>query len=282
MAIKAIYDTEAEVPEALKPYFSEKGGKWELTGVTGMKTQADVDRVLTAQRKERDDRIAAEKKLKAFDGLDAEAVPGQLLELEALKAEKDAGGFTGGVDDPAVQKVIDQRVAMQVTPLERERDKLMKKNGELAEQHGASEKRYVDMRIENEVRAVSEKSGVQAGAIDDVNMYARSTFELIDTGDGKMSVVTKSGIDGVPPGQAPADWLTDRKTGGKAHWWPPTIGGGAGGGNGEGGGSNPFKVAKGEKPNQTKIGAYVNEHGIEKATEAAKAAGCAISGYPLK
>ena len=55
----------------------------------------------------------------------------------------------------------------------------------------------------------------------------------------------------------------------RPHWWPASSGGGAGGGGGGGvmGGVNPWAR---ENWNITKQSLYVKEHGVEKATAAAK------------
>ena len=49
--LKTIYDNEADIPEGFAALYTEKNGKWELTGVQGVKTQLDVDRVQEALRK---------------------------------------------------------------------------------------------------------------------------------------------------------------------------------------------------------------------------------------
>ena len=43
MALKAVYSSQEEIPEAHRELFSEKGGKWEIQ-VEGMKTEADIER----------------------------------------------------------------------------------------------------------------------------------------------------------------------------------------------------------------------------------------------
>jgi hypothetical protein len=58
------------------------------------------------------------------------------------------------------------------------------------------------------------------------------------------------------------------------HWWPASVGGGARGGSGGGGArSNPWLK---DNWNLTKQGAYLREHGEEKARAMAESAGVSL------
>ena len=69
MLLKLIYDSIAEVPEKFRELFSEKDGKAVLSGIDGMKTQADVDYVLNSLRQERDAHKETKGKLSAWIGV---------------------------------------------------------------------------------------------------------------------------------------------------------------------------------------------------------------------
>ena len=65
--LKAVYETEAEIPEGLGEYYKEQADgsfKIELSG--GVKTQADVDRAMAAMEKQKQLRIELEKKLSNY------------------------------------------------------------------------------------------------------------------------------------------------------------------------------------------------------------------------
>ena len=49
------YDSADDIPAGMESLYTEKDGKQVLTGVKGMKTQADIDRLQTALTKERND-----------------------------------------------------------------------------------------------------------------------------------------------------------------------------------------------------------------------------------
>ena len=53
MALKAIYERAEEIPEAYRALFTERDGRYELTGVAGMKTEADVARLRKSLTDER-------------------------------------------------------------------------------------------------------------------------------------------------------------------------------------------------------------------------------------
>ena len=92
MKLKLSYDKEDDVPEAFKELYTEKDGKFLLTGVEGLRTDTDVGKLQDALKKERAAHDKTKQTLKAFEGIDAEKIRGDLDELEELRAVKEAGG----------------------------------------------------------------------------------------------------------------------------------------------------------------------------------------------
>src|SRR3974390_550562 len=78
MAIKPFYPTQEEIPEQYRDLYSERGGRFDLTGVEGVKTQADIDKLNESLRKERADHKATKDKLTAFGELDPTDIHAQL------------------------------------------------------------------------------------------------------------------------------------------------------------------------------------------------------------
>ena len=74
--LTASYDKQEDIPETadFRALFTEKNGQWELTGITGIKTQADVDRVQVSLTKERDDHKTTKTSLAVWSDLDHEDV----------------------------------------------------------------------------------------------------------------------------------------------------------------------------------------------------------------
>ena len=78
MAVEIVAENLESVPEVLRPFVTENGGKFSLDE-TRIKTERDVENVLEAKRKEANDRKAAEDALRAFKQLGKS--PEELAEL---------------------------------------------------------------------------------------------------------------------------------------------------------------------------------------------------------
>ena len=271
MAILAVYDKEEDVPETHKELFTEREGKWELTGVTGIKTEADVTRIQVSLKKERDDHKETKTKLAVWGDLDYDDTRGKLdkyPELEAAAADK--------IDEAKMQELVENRVKsqlnthtaplkQQVDSLTSERDLLATANTELL-----GEKRT--RTIHDKVRGDLNTAKVIPEAHEDALMLADRIFEIREE-DGM--IVTRDQV-GVTPGITPDIWLSEIKNR-RPHWWAPSQGGGAGGGfNGPGNtGDNPFTH---DNWNLTKQGEILKAEGAEKAEQLAKAAGTTVGG----
>ena len=84
--LELVYDTIETVPENYRDLYTERDGKFHLTGVKGMKSQADIDRLQTALTKERNDHKATRDKLTTFGDMDPEQVQAQLDRIPELEA----------------------------------------------------------------------------------------------------------------------------------------------------------------------------------------------------
>lgn len=63
--LELVYATKEEIREGFESLYTERDGKWHLTGVKGIKTQADVDAVQEALRKEREEHKATKEAQRA-------------------------------------------------------------------------------------------------------------------------------------------------------------------------------------------------------------------------
>lgn len=273
--LKTIYEKKEDIPEGFEKLFRERNGKWELHGIEGVKTQADVDRVQEALRKEKADHKTAKDALAKWGELDPEKVPSALEELEEVKAELATAKKDGKVDEGAVQERIEAAVNRAVGPLQRDKKSLetqlankdktiAEKDGEVQSLQGSIKRN----RIEGILRDNAIGAHVISTAIDDAVMVGLGMFEEID---GKY--VTKDGV-GITPGLDPKEWYKDMQER-RPHWWPPSQGGNSRGGGAPlgRGGDNPWSPSGW---NITKQGAYVKAHGEAKAAEAAASVGSKI------
>lgn len=265
--LKAVYESETDIPEAHRELFEEKDGKFFIKKIEGMKTDADVQRVQRALEQEKTAHKETKERLTKFGDLDADEIHGKLDEFEELKVRLETGEG-GKIDEEKIEKLVEQRVRRQVAPFERENSKLKNELAERDSQLGELQGTITKSRIETSVRKQAEALKIVPSAIDDVVMLAERICEVSDDG----AVVTKDGV-GVLPGVGLDVWLSDMKPK-RPHWWPTSQGGGAGGSEGNAGvGNNPWSK---DHWNLTAQGKIVQEQGLDKAQQFAKAAGSKV------
>lgn len=262
--LKAVYKTKDDIPAGYEDLYTEKNGQWELTGIEGIKTQADVSRVQDSLSKERAAHKATKEAFKALDGMDLEEVISKLDRFEELEAAAAAGNGNKDIDAQ-----VEARIKSRLAPLERERDNLKKENTDLNGRVQQFETEGRTRTIHDEVRAQAAKLNVLPGALDDALMLAERA--LVVSEDGQ--VVVREGAKGFTEAVDVGTWLTEvRET--RPHWWPASEGGGAGGGNQNSTGANPWSKAGW---NLTQQGKILTESRA-KAENMAKSAGTSIGG----
>jgi hypothetical protein len=273
--LKTIYEKQEEIPEGFGELYAEKNGKFELNAIEGVKTQADIDRVNEALKKERGDHKIVREKLQAFGEVDPATLPVLQEELAEAKARLDNLTAEGKLDETKVQAQIDAAVNRAVGPVTRDKDSL-------ARQLEASKKIVADKeaeiasvkqeqqqeRVRNTLRDAIIAAKVVPTAIDDAVLVGERMFELVD---GKL--VTKN-ENGLTPGLNPKEWAKDMEEK-RPHWFPTSVGGGAQGGKGGGTNvkDNPWSAAGW---NLTRQGQVVKDIGEAKAAEMAARVGSSL------
>ena len=263
MPIAAIVDDINTVDEKYRDLYTEKNGKWEITEVTGVRTEADVARVQSALTKERADHKKAKETLQKFDGLDPDEVRTKLdrvVELEEL--------VKGKPDDNKINEMVEQRLKTRIAPLEREKTKLTEALGEkekLIQEYTGRERRS---KIVDEIRVAATKAKLLPEAIEDAILLGMQSLDLDDTG-----VVRVKANAGFTEGVDPVVWLTEVQNK-RPHWWGTSSGSGSRGSSGSSSGANPFSH---DGWNLTKQGLLVREN-PKRAEEMAKAAGTTVGG----
>ena len=269
MTLKTNYTAIDEIPEPHRDLYTERNGQFELTGVEGIKTQGDIDRLTVALNKERADHKAAREASQPWApiaslGLSPEDALAKLDRFEELEA-----AAAGKIDETKLDEMVNGRLKTQLAPVTRERDQFKTENEQLKEQLGKYAAAERQRNIHDNVRKALVEHKVIAEAQEDVLFLAERVFEVRED-DGE--VVTRDGV-GVTPGIRAADWLLEMQPK-RPHWWPASQGGGAGGNAGGGGaGSNPWTAGNWSVTKQMQ---FAKEHGPEKAASAAKAAGSFI------
>lgn len=277
--LKTIYDTQEEIPVGYEALYTEKNGKWELTGVVGVKTQADIDRVQGALVNERTAHRATKAAFAPFEGLDAEAVAAQAHDLEEANAQLAAIKADGSIDETKLEPIIAARVAQKVAPIEREKNALGRKLSDseklvLAAQNEVTglKSTIVTSNVERAIRDAAVAAKVLPSAIDDAVMRGLRVFEI---SEDDHRIITKDGV-GVTAGLTPKDWFHDMEER-APHWWPNSSGSGTGPLNrpagGYAGANNPWSKAGW---NVTAQGHLVKTLGEVKANEIAAQVGCKV------
>ncbi len=266
MALKAIYDDLDDIPEEYKSLYSERDGQHELTGITGVRPQSDVDRINEANRKEKADHKVTKGKLAVWTAI------GQSSDDVIIMIDKQPeleAAASGNLDEEKIEKIVEGRVKTRITPLERENTTLKISNEELVGENMKFKGKEKSRIVKDAVRVVASEMKILPTAIEDAMMYGQMQLEVLEDG----TVVTKE-MTGKTQGLAVQDWLAEMRDT-REHWWAPSIGGGAGGSTGGTGyaGNNPWSEDHWSLTEQGKI---VKEKGSAYAEKLANAVGCVV------
>lgn len=262
MALKAVVDTLEGIEEHFHSLYSKKGEKFEFTGVEGLKTSADIDRLQTALNAERKLKKELEAYKESWGDLDPVAARSVLDKVPALEALVEAG--KNKLDDKQTQAIVNA----QVVPVQRQLDKALadlKERDSKIEEYGAKETRRTIFdavrKYATENKANPEAYGSDMGGL---MLLSKEIFTL----DAAGQVVIKEGAtDIVPHGTHIKDAFPEIQKS-FSYFWPPSQGGGAtGGGNPSSVSGNPFKTN-----DMTARSKFAKEH-PEKVPAALAAAG---------
>ena len=255
------YDSLDSVPESFRSLYSERDGKVMLTGVVGLKTQDDINRLQGALEKERNDH----RQVKSMLGkLGDRSIDDVLADLDRLPALEAAAKGADNLDEQ-----IAGRLQQETAPLNRKLNEYEGKIEELSTSLQEYKTREIHRDINDVVGKFANKSKAIPEAIEDIQFMARSIFEKNENGD----VVAKAGIPGVTPGITPEVWLVELQQN-KPYLWPQSNLPNMGKSGKVIGGNNPW--AK-DTWNMTEQGKILREN-RQKAEQLAAQAGTRIGG----
>lgn len=270
-ALELQYDTKEEVPDAVLDLYTEVEGKFNLTGINGMKTQTDVTNVQEALRKEREDHKSVQDLLKPWKDLKYDEVRASLDRIPELEAAAD-----GKLDDEKINGIVEGRLAQKTGPLDRQITTITGERDTLQVENAALKASIMRRDMNEAVRTVATEMKVVGTAIPDVELIASSFLERDDTSG---QFIVKADSIGVTPGVDIKQFMKEMQKV-RPHWWPSSEGGGAGGGGAQfGGQANPWHNDSWNVTNQGKV---VKEQGESIAESMAKAAGTTVGGLRPK
>lgn len=226
-SIELSYDAQEDIPAGKEDLYTEKDGKFVLTGVKGMKTQADIDRLNTALVKERGDHKAVKNQLAALSSYGTiEEITANLDRIPELEAKQGKG-------DPAdIEKIVTARLAPVQRKLEEAQNQISERDKLIDGYKGKETKQT----IAGEVRKAAKALKIRDSAIEDAILYGERVLTIDESGN----VVTKENV-GVTPFATAEDMLRDLLPN-RSHWLEDSFGGGSQGGKGNPGfsGTDPY------------------------------------------
>lgn len=237
MSLNYIHDKLEDIPTEYQGLYSERGGKYVLTGIAGIKTQADVDAMARARDHEKNtangyrarlDKVHFKGKSFAEMGDDEFGKA-----VEALDKYDELEASAGKVDDEKINQIVESRVKTKVAPIERERDTLRNQLGESTKKNEDYATRERNRQIRDAARkaAIEFKGGkILTAAMDDMESLAERMFDVGE--DGSTTVRPDNGFT---PGLSPAEFMVELAQK-RPHWFEGSEGGGAKGGKA---GTNP-------------------------------------------
>lgn len=215
--IELSYDSADDIPAGMESLYTEKDGKQVLTGVKGMKTQADIDRLQTALTKERNDHKTVRTQLSSLSSYGTiEEITANLDRIPELEAKQGKG-------DPAdIEKIVTARLA----PVQRKLDEALNTISEKDKEIGTYKGEKTKATIADTVRKAAKSLKIRESAIEDAIMFGERVLTIDESGN----VVTKEN-SGVTPFATAEDMLRDILPT-RQHWLEDSFGGGSQGGKG--------------------------------------------------
>lgn len=198
-------DSLETIPEAFRPLYSEvDDGKFKLTGVAGMKTEDDINRLQTALTHEKTKRSEATGKLQPIlDALGDRSFDDVLAELDRIPELEARAG-----EDNA--EAIEAAKRSAVAPLQRELEKISKRAETAENQVSELKKTIFESKLSDELRKVAQEAKMTPTAIEDWILLGKTMFE--EGPDGQGFIARESGL-------TPDLVLSDLKEK-RPHWWP--------------------------------------------------------------
>lgn len=243
-------------------YTEQADGSFLLTGIEGMKSQEDVDKLSQALNAERGEHRKTKQTYAPLlaTGLDLADIVSLVDRRDELEA------LAKGNSD--VEALVAAKLKASTGPLERElatlKTTLAERDTQLGEYVTKERNRVIGDAIRS---AATASQGFLPHAVEDALMLGASAFEVQEDG----TVLTKDGY-------RPDVWLADLQQK-RPHWWAASTGGGAGGSGGGGGGDNPYLKASWNITKQ----AQLHRENPEKAAQMRRAAGVELGAIaPVK
>lgn len=264
MPIQAIVEKLEDVPEKYRDLYAADGDKFKLVGVEGIRTQADIDRVMAAHTNEKTAHKMTKSEVAALreKGIGAkreqdgtysftyherplDEVFGELDTIPVLKAAADKAGNTPEKLNELVRPLLEKKIGEVRNPLDRQIRELTDKSTVLETENVTLKRAISNRAIGDEIQKAAAALKMLPEALEHVINASIGAFSVGED-DGKIS--TKDGVDVLT-------YLAGMKK--NPNWsifWPAGQGSGARGPGGAGiaDSENPWSYAGWNITNQGK------------------------------
>jgi hypothetical protein len=240
--MKAVYQTQDEIPEALRGEYEEKGGSFVLKvdgdlpsyaeTVAALKSEKAAEQQKTAVFRDNNIAILKELDVKSMDEARDKlrtlktVDPAEYQRLKARTAELESAGVRTPEDvtRQLIEKTKDH-VAAAVKPLQ---DKL----DEITRREKQAQAALARTTLENALRDAAAKAGVEERALPDflnrgLNVFALKDGQVVALKNGEPQFSRRRAGETLSAEEWAQDLATDAP-----HLFRPSKGGGAGGGSG--------------------------------------------------
>lgn len=224
MALRQVYESQAEIPPGLAEHYSDRDGRWMLTLDPPMEDVAGLKGALDAERRLRreTEKSLSDVKIK-FEGIDVEEVTKL---RERVKGLDDADVY----DKQGIEALVARRTESMKSEHERQTKAMEREIAQLRDSVTTTDRKWRQDRIKTSLLDAVNTAGVDKPAIVDAVQRGLAVFtDLDDQGEvvAKTGDDVRYGKDGVHP-LTPAEWIASLKASGEAsHLWRSSSGGGA-------------------------------------------------------
>ena len=164
MSLRALMDSLEGVDPSVAELYTERNGKFELTGIDGVKSQGDIDRLMKASAKEREDHRTTKERFAILGDQDPADIMNLLDSIPELKAAADGKS----TDDEQIQNLVNAKLKTTVLPLERNIKQLMEDNATLTEANASYARSELSRKIQESVLKAGRTLKVLTEAEEDI------------------------------------------------------------------------------------------------------------------
>lgn len=279
MILEIFYSNLENIPEKFRELFTEKDDKWVLTGVKGLKTSEDIERLQKANRNERESHDETKQKLNKLLEVVGDKTPEELQKnLDDFEDLSKSGVQSDNSDAKFTQEQIDEKINIALERKERETSRIIAKleteRDSFSEENTHLKKDIKESTIRDVITKVSSDAGLLSSAIGDVQDIALRICDIDE--DGKVIVREGQGdISGMDISTViKEEWVQS-----KSYFYEASKSGGGKSNMGDSGlANNPFSK---ESQNLTEQSKMVKEN-PEKAKRFIASAGLSPKDYFLE